>query len=263
MPIPFVLAAAQTAPVAGDLSANLARHLDFAATAARHGVRFLQFPELSLTGYELALAHGCAVTLDDARLAPLAEAAQQYEMTLVAGAPLRLADGTLQLAALVFLPDGSMRTYAKQHLHPGEEAVFSAGQASLTLPLHATTSVALAICADTGHPEHPAAAQRCGATVYSAGMLLSVNGYPADTAQLQGYAREHQMAVLMSNYGAPSGGWQCAGGSALWDEHGERIAVAPPQGEALLVATRHADGWEGHCVTLLPAAPLGAIEPAA
>jgi len=248
----LVLAAAQTAPLAGDLSANLARHLDFIATAARHGVTLLQFPELSLIGYELALARDCAVTLDDVRLAPLVEAAHRHAMTIVAGAPLRLADATLRLAALVFGPDGAIRHYAKQYLHPGEDAVFVPGDAGLTLTLgdDAHTRAALAICADTGHPEHPEAAKRSGAAVYSAGMLLSVNGYAADTRQLQGYAREHRMAVLLANYGAPSGGWQCAGGSALWDENGECIARAPDHGEALLIAERHADGWHGRSLAL-------------
>ncbi|MCW3479801.1 carbon-nitrogen hydrolase family protein [Neisseriaceae bacterium JH1-16] len=249
MTAPFVLAAAQTAPVAGDLSANLANHLHFVSIAAQHGVRWLQFPELSLSGYEPALAQSCAVTPDDARLAPLAEAAQQHAMTVVAGAPLRQPDGTLLLAALLFGPDGTRRHYAKQHLHPGEDAVFAPGPCGLTMAVGAET-IGLAICADTNHPEHPAAARRDGATIYSAGMLLSVNGYAADTAQLQGYAREHRMAVLLANYGGPSGGWQCAGGSALWDEHGELIAAAPGQGEALLVASRYADRWDGRYVSL-------------
>ncbi|MDN0074603.1 carbon-nitrogen hydrolase family protein [Crenobacter sp. SG2303] len=248
----LVLAAAQTAPLAGDLSTNLARHLDFIALAARHGVTLLQFPELSLTGYELALARNCAVTLDDARLIPLAEAAQRHAMTIVAGAPLRLGDDTLRLAALIFGPDGAIGHYAKQYLHPGEDTVFLPGEAGLTLTLDddARTRAALAICADTGHPEHPAAAKRSGAAVYSAGMLLSVNGYAADTQQLQGYAREHRMAVLLANYGAPSSGWQCAGGSALWDENGEHIAHAPANGEALLIAERRADGWHGRSISL-------------
>ena len=43
----FTIAAAQSFSVAGDLAANIARHLRFMAVAAEQGVDLLVFPELS------------------------------------------------------------------------------------------------------------------------------------------------------------------------------------------------------------------------
>ncbi len=69
----FTLAAAQAVSIAGDLPANIARHLAFMRQAAERGVEFLLFPELSLTGYERSLAAGLAITPGDPVLAPLRE----------------------------------------------------------------------------------------------------------------------------------------------------------------------------------------------
>lgn len=55
-----VLVAAQCAVQAGDLAANLALHLDFMRRAAEQGARLIVFPELSLSGYEPALASALA-----------------------------------------------------------------------------------------------------------------------------------------------------------------------------------------------------------
>lgn len=61
----LTIAAAQSISVAGDLPGNIARHLDFMASAAEQGVQLLVFPELSLTGYEperaFDLAAACGV----------------------------------------------------------------------------------------------------------------------------------------------------------------------------------------------------------
>ena len=45
------IAAAQTASIAGDIAANVAGHVRFAAAAGELGVKLLVLPELSLTGH--------------------------------------------------------------------------------------------------------------------------------------------------------------------------------------------------------------------
>lgn len=51
----LTLAAAQTVSIAGDVDANIARHLVFMQAAAARGVQLLVFPELSLTAMSLRL----------------------------------------------------------------------------------------------------------------------------------------------------------------------------------------------------------------
>ncbi|MGV8918921.1 MAG: carbon-nitrogen hydrolase family protein [Pseudomonas sp.] len=242
------IAAAQYCSVAGDLNANIERHLRFMQRAAKLGIKFLLFPELSLTGYEPSLARELAQTPDTALVQPLRELAVQLGMTTVVGLPLRhFGSDKVLIAALVFAADGSQVTYTKQHLHPGEELVFSAGNGGPLLKL-GTEPVALSVCADFTHASHAQAAAQAGAGLYASSVLISDNGYVHDSALLQGYARDHAMAVLMANHGGPSGGWACAGRSAFWAPGGERVVSAQGTGDCLVIARRREGSWQGHLV---------------
>lgn len=245
----LTLAAAQTLSIAGDVPANIQRHLAFMRAAAEHGVQLLVFPELSLTGYEPALAAELAIAPEDAVLSPLREMARELRLTAVVGMPIRLAPevGVL-IGALVLGADGSLAVYTKQHLHPGEEAAFIAGQGGEALEW-GDDRIALAVCADFSHSSHPRNAAESGANIYAASVLISEGGYAADTALLQAYAAEHRMIVLMANHGGPTGGWTCAGQSAIWDANG-LIAAASGIGEALVIAHREGGRWTGRQVAI-------------
>lgn len=125
----LTLAAAQTLSIAGDVEANIARHRVFMQAAAEQGVQLLVFPELSLTGYEPTLAADLAIAPDAPVLAPLREMARELQLTAVVGMPIRLApQADVLIGALVLGADGSLAVYTKQHLHPGEDVAFAAGQ---------------------------------------------------------------------------------------------------------------------------------------
>lgn len=250
---PFVMAAAQTTPVAGDRATNLAQHLHMAQVAADRGVQLLLFPELSLSGYEPSRLWNCVTPANDPLLAPLKACARSHALTLVLGVPTAPENDQLKLphiSALVIGPDGQVQTYHKQHLHPGEEAFASAGPSrAFVFDVNGQTC-GLAICADVSHASHPRSVRDAGATVYLAGMVISDNGYDADAALLRAHAIEHRMPVLMANMGAPSGGYRCAGRSAFWDADGRRIAALPGDGAGLLVMGLSGSGWNNHPVVL-------------
>ncbi|MYN27514.1 carbon-nitrogen hydrolase family protein [Duganella levis] len=242
------IAAAQTPSVAGDIATNLATHLRFIAAAHAEGLQLLVFPELSLCGYELPLLRECALSPHDARLAPLRAAAVNTGMTIIVGAPL-IDDGAAQpcIASITFRPDSSATTYRKQYLHAGEDAHVQPGpRGAQAHALHGQRYVE-AICADTTHPEHARAAANAGATLYVAGVLISNGGYEADAALLRRYAEEHRMTILMANHGAPSGGYTCAGKSAIWAPGGTLIAQAEGPGDYLVIAEENND-WHGRTV---------------
>ncbi|KRP45707.1 Predicted amidohydrolase [Pseudomonas libanensis] len=246
----LTLAAAQTLSIAGDVAANIQRHLVMMQAAAEHGVQWLVFPELSLTGYEPFLAVDLAIAPESDVLAPLREMARELRLTAVVGMPVRLApQAGVMIGALVLGADGSVSVYTKQHLHAGEELAFAAGQGGEILRWE-DERIALAVCADFSHPSHPRQAAEAGATVYAAGVLISEGGYAADSALLQGYAAEHGMLVLMANHGGPSGGWTCAGRSAVWTADGNLLAAAPGVGDALVIARREGGLWTGQVVAL-------------
>jgi predicted amidohydrolase len=243
-----VYAAAQCSARAGDIAGNVRRHLDFIDAARRHGVHVLVFPELSLTGYEPTLAAGLAQLADAACLAPLRARARAAGLTAIVGLPLRseTADKPL-IAAFVLHADGALTVQTKRHLHTGEAEYFSAGAGGPLLDAGGVP-LAVAICADFGQSAHAAAAAAAGARIYAASALVGTNGYPADSALLQDYARRHRMAVLLANHGGPTGGWTSAGRSAFWDETGRLVAAAPGPGDCLLAVTAGAGAWTGTCV---------------
>ncbi len=244
------IAAAQSCSFAADLSANIAHHLRFMDLAAAHGVQFLLFPELSLTGYEPALAAQLAQPAGTPLLQPLRDRACQLAMTTVVGLPLREpGEEGVQIAALIFHADGQQTVHTKQHLHPGEDAYFVPGSGGAPLAL-GDEQIALAICADFSHASHAAQAKAEGVTLYAASVLIGESGYPVDSAILQGYAQTHGMAVLVANHGGPTGGWQSAGRSVLWDDRGELIAQAAGPGDHVLVAEREGGAWIGQVVAL-------------
>lgn len=242
-----LVAAAQTVVVRGDIAANVARHVMLAAIAARHGARMIVFPELSLTGYEPGLVAELALRADDARLAPLRDAACCEGIVIVAGAPLANSGGLPLIAVLTFQPDGVTHVYTKQHLHDGEAAAFAPGQGGAALMVDGAR-MALAVCAEITHASHAAAAAAAGAQLYAASVLVSENGYAADAALLQGYAATHALPVLMANHGGPTGGWHSAGRSAVWDEAGALVGAAPGGGECLLLAQRTGGTWNARVI---------------
>jgi predicted amidohydrolase len=249
----LTIAAAQTISIAGDLSANITRHGCFIEIAAQQGVELLVFPELSLTGYEGEVAAALAIDPQDAVLQPLRDLARALGITAVVGMPIRLEDGaSVLIGAVVLGADGSLGVYSKQHLHSGEELVFAPGVGGSTLNIGGEV-IALAVCADFSHASHAAAAADQGAGLYAAGVLLSEKGYAADTAILQGYARQHSMAVLMANHGGLTGGWQSAGRSGIWSEDGSLVVAAPGAGDLLVIAERHEGGWQGRVVPVVQA----------
>lgn len=253
------IAVAQTCPVKGDVGANTEEHRRLAALAARERAEVLVFPELSLTGYEMELARSLAFSETDRRLEPLVDAAAAHAMTLIVGAPVRLATG-LHIGAFVLSADRSIALYTKQRLGafaasarvdgtvpPAEATVFEPGNRDRNplVPLGGGAA-AVAVCADIGRPEHPQQAADRGAHAYLASMFVIPSEFDGDAARLAGYARRHAMAVALANFGAASGGLAAAGRSSIWSEAGELLVQLPRSGSAVAVAKETAGGWHAH-----------------
>jgi predicted amidohydrolase len=242
VPMP-AMAAAQYCSVKGDIAANVASHLRVMQRAGEHGVGFLLFPELSLTGYELPLAGALAQPANSELLQPLRDFACEAAMTTVVGLPLRADDGGEPwIAALVLGADGTQAVYTKQYLHDGEGQYVQAG-AGGSLVQTGAGKLALCVCADFSCAAHAANAAAAGAQVYAASVLIGDGGYDHDAGLLSGYARDHRMAVLMANHGGPTGGWQAAGRSAFWDAEGRLVGALEGRGDQLLVVSKPAGQW--------------------
>jgi predicted amidohydrolase len=230
----IVLAVAQSIAVPGDVIRSVQEHARLARSAAERGARLVLFPELSLTGYDRRLSPADAIPADDPRLKPLQALADAHAILIIAGAPIELA-GRLHIGALCFRPQYPTSVYTKRFLHEGEEVAFAPGTGGEIQRID-NLRVGLAICAEIAHPQHAKQAAEQGVDIYAASCFITPTGYAYDTGLLQEYSREHRMVTLMANYGAPSGDWKSAGGSAIWSSTGTRVALAPEEGEAVIVA---------------------------
>jgi predicted amidohydrolase len=255
------LAAAQTIPKRGDVEANLEGHIRLIHAAAEGEARVLVFPELSLTGYELDLAHDLAFSETDPRLTPLVELAASYQMTLIVGAPVRI-EPRLNIGAFILFPDGSVDLYTKHYLGalpldaspdgivpPAEGTVFHPGDRNPLLRFDGNTA-AVAVCADIHRPSHPKEAADRGARNYLASTFVIPADLERDTARLREYAVEHSMAVVFANFGGPTGGLRSGGSSAILSEKGERLAQLQTEGAGVAIAIEVATGWRTREVML-------------
>jgi predicted amidohydrolase len=246
----FIIAAAQSRSVEGDIVSNVRVHVEFVRVAVEHDVDVILFPELSLTGYEPEIAEKLAIHVDDERLSPLREQAHLLGITIIAGIPVACSEGKPYIGAVVLNSDDSC-VYLKQHLHPGEETFFSSSHDKEGCVVDVKgKGVGMAICADINHASHARKVAKEGASVYTASVLITDSGYADDARRLQRYATEHSMTVLMANHSAPTGGYIPAGKSAIWDEGGRIIARAEGIDDSLIIAEKGAEGWLGKVIQI-------------
>lgn len=240
------IAAAQTIPVRGNVEANTEAHIRLAFRASQEGADVVAFPELSLTGYELDLADQLAFTEDDPRLDPLVESSASSGITLVVGAPVRV-DSVLHIGAFIIAPEGTIWIYTKHHVHSSEEGVFQVGDLN---PLFQAggARASVAVCADLTHPVHAGHAAARGANTYLACAFIGPSAFERDTTYLQTYASQHGLAVVLANFGGPSGGTESAGGSSIWSDEGTLLARHGELGEGLVVATQTDAGWRARAI---------------
>lgn len=230
----MIIAAAQTKPVRHNTEENIRQHLRFIETAACHDVRLILFPEMSLTGYELEDADELSFSRDDARLEVFKAQAALHTMTIIAGAPIKIA-GNLYIGAFIISPDGNILLYTKQFLHASEEQFFVPGFEHNPLIETEGERISVAICADITHPPHPHNAADKNTTLYAAGIFYTPRGIAEAYTQLGGYAQQYGMNILMANYIGASYAIEAAGQSAFWNAHGEMAGKIDERHEGLLI----------------------------
>ena len=138
------IAAAQPRCAAHDVVANAAAH----ARAVRAAdARVVVFPEMSLTGYEL---DATPIDPGDVRLAPIIAACAETGTLALVGAPVP-GPG---IGVLAVDAEGARVVYAKTYLHGDEAERFVPGEPAV-IEVDGWR-LGLAVCRDTGIPEHAA-----------------------------------------------------------------------------------------------------------
>jgi predicted amidohydrolase len=184
-----------------------------------------------------------AFTENDARLEQLKKLATQYQITVIAGAPIRI-QSDLFLGEFCIAPNNSVSIYTKQFLHTGEEVYYKPSFDYNPMIEIENERISCAICADIDNPKHPENATNNNSSMYLASIFFSPNGIPQAHQLLQSYSMKHQLNVLMANFGGESYGSPSGGRSAFWNNKGELIAQMEDSGSGLLIVEHHDTGWD-------------------
>lgn len=216
--------------------------------AVGEGADLLVFPELSVTGYEMDLAADLQADVTDPVFAPLQTLAVEAGMLTMVGMPVRATSGKPYLGS-VLLGGEKPVAYNKIHVHASEAEYFQSADRHVVIP-HKGRSVGFAICADLNFASHAAGACAAGADIYAVGALINADAWTREEPMLTGYARDHDMPVVFSNYATKSGPYVPVGKSSVWAPGGDAVVQAAGCEECLVMARQGEDGWQGKILPL-------------
>lgn len=220
----LVVAVAQPPCTAYDVAANAMTH---AATVRSAGARVVVFPELSLTGYELDAP---AISAEDRRLTPIVEACAESGALALVGAPVHGDAGRSYIAMLAVDGTGATVAYRKMWLGSAEADRFTPGPEPAVIDVDGWR-LGLAICKDTGIPQHAADTAALGIDAYVAGTVKSADEAALQAERARRVATEHHVWVAVASFAGSTGGGyaQAAGRSSIWTCDGVVVAKAGPE----------------------------------
>ncbi|MEU0926468.1 carbon-nitrogen hydrolase family protein [Streptomyces malaysiensis] len=208
------IAVAQPRCVAHDVAANAVAHAEAVRAA---GARVVVFPEMSLTGYEL---DATPVAPDDERLAPIVAACAESRTLALVGAAV----AGPRIGILAVDGDGAHVGYGKVCLHSSEAIRFVPGEPTV-LEVDGWR-LGLAVCRDTGIPEHAARTAALGMDGYVAGVVHAEHEAEVHGERARRVAADHGVWVATAAFAGPTGGGfdRTSGRSGIWSADGELIA---------------------------------------
>lgn len=237
----MILASAQTKPVRFNIDSNLLEHYQMIELAAENGADLIAFPEMSISGYERDKARELSFTPDDPRLEGLKKLSAEYDMVIIAGAPVAIGS-ELFIGSFIIQPE-AVFLYTKHYLHTGEENYFSSTFDYNPLIELKQEKISLAICADIDHPEHPEMASKVNTSIYIPSIFFSPGGLPGAYQNLSSYAQKYSFNILMSNFCQEAYGKPAGGKSAFWNNHGELIGNLNSEDKGLLLVEKTDGTW--------------------
>jgi predicted amidohydrolase len=208
--------------VALDVAANATAHAAVVVAAAS---RVVVFPELSLTGYELAAP---TLAVDDERLAPLIAACAATGTIALVGAPIATHDGQRTIAVLAVDEAGARVAYRKMWLGRDEAAAgFVPGPAPAVLTVDGWR-IGLAVCKDTSVEEHAAATAALAIDVYASGVAHHDTDAHVNAERARRAALTHGVWVATASFAGPTGEGheRTLGRSGVWDPTGAVVVTA-------------------------------------
>lgn len=224
---------AQTRPVKGDIHHNLDVHYKLIQLALAHDAEVIVFPELSLTGYEPELAASLAVDENADIFDHLQELSDKFGITIGVGMPKKLNVG-VSISTIIFQPQHIRQVYSKKYLHKSETQHFTTNESfnGLIGPLK---DIALGICYEMSIPEHFEDIAATTASFYINSSVKDHESLGRSYGKMADAARGLKLTTLLANCVGTTGGYDCPGGSAIWDNNGELLHHLDSEHEGILI----------------------------
>jgi predicted amidohydrolase len=228
------IALAQIKSVSGNLKHNFERHIEAAESALKNKCTLVVFPELSLTNYEPALAKE-TVSASDAFIESFQIFCNNRKINMLVGLPIQLKDG-IGIGLTFIQANQTPSTYCKRYLHADELPYFTTGKEEVIWDLE--ERIAPAICYESTLLVHAAEAAKMKASVYLASVAKSATGIAKVQEHYAGISKQHQWWTLLVNMIGPADNFIGAGGSAVWNTQGNKIACLDDWEALLWVDTK-------------------------
>jgi predicted amidohydrolase len=170
-------------------------------------------------------------------LAPIIDACAATGSLALVGAPVGDAGGE-HIGILAVDGDGAAVAYRKMWLSDAEAERFVPGDAPAVVEVDGWR-LGLAICKDTGVPEHAAATVALGVDAYVAGVLDSADDAAIQEERARRITHTHHIWMIVSSFaGSTGGGYELASArSRVWSPEGEVLAEAGTETGGIARAT--------------------------
>lgn len=224
---------AQTAPIKGNVSANIEAHIKLIELALTSHADAIFFSELSLTGYEPELARELASNQNDIRLDIFQQISNRHNIIIGLGLPTAI-ESQIRISMIIFEPEKPRQTYSKQQLHSDEFPYFEKGIEQLIIKTD-SRNLAPAICYESLLPAHADTAFTLGADVYIASVAKSASTIKKAYDHYPRIAKKYKMPVLMANSIGFCDNFMSVGQSSVWTSKGKVVGQLDDKTEGVLI----------------------------
>lgn len=224
---------AQTRPIKGNVSANIEAHKLFIEHALTLNAEAIFFPELSLSGYEPALAKELATNENDICLDIFQHISNLSNFIIGLGLPTKN-ESNIRISMIIFQPNQEREIYSKQQLHSDEFSYFENGVAQVIIDKD-KKKIAPAICYESLQPSHVENAFKLGANVYLASVAKPAKGVEKAFKHFPEIAKQYEIPVLMVNCVGFCDNFLSSGQSAVWTKEGELVGQLDDKTEGVLI----------------------------
>jgi predicted amidohydrolase len=245
---------AQLDPLPADPAGNAARAAGVVATHPQADLVVL--PELFISGYDLARAHGTAINVEGPELATVRAAAAAAKTAVIVGFGERRGEAIANSLACIDARGDVAAVYRKVCLFGAEAGCFEAGD-ELVIAELASLRVGPLICFDIEFPEPARALAAAGAELL---VTVAANMEPFFGDHLiasQARALDNRLPHLYVNRTGREAGIEFAGGTRALRPDGTVVAEVEGRDEAELTSEVSGPGLEDERLDYLAQIPRG------